>query len=171
VLGFQDRVAECCGGAVPVPDSDNARGVFAALLTNVKVADAVPVALGVKFTSNVLLVPDAIVNGNVRPLKEYSLLEEAADDTVTLAPVALKVAVLVALRPTTVLAKLKAVGFAARCPWAVPDPESGTVRLERSVEIANDPALAPEVTGEKLTLKVALCPALNVRGNVGPVTL
>ena len=170
VLGFQERVTECCGGAAPVPDSDNAKGVFVALLTNDKVAEAVPVALGVKLTLNVLLVPDAIVNGNVSPLTVYSLLEEVADDTVTLAPVALKVADLVALTPTTISPKLKAAGFAASCPWAEPDPESGTVRLETLVVIANDPALAPEAAGEKLTLKNALCPALNVRGKVGPVT-
>ena len=154
-----------------MPDSANARGVFVALLTNDKVADAVPVAFGVKVTSNVLLTPDAIVNGTVSPLKLNSLLEDVADVTVTLAPVALNVADLMALKPSTVLPKLKAVGFAVSWPWAVPDPESVTLRLETSVVIANDPALAPEAIGEKLTLNVTLCPALNVRGNIGPVTL
>jgi hypothetical protein len=86
------------------------------LLAKEMVPDAVPVAFGVKLTLNVLLVPDAIANGNVSPVIVYSLLVELADDTVTLAPVALKVADLVVLRPTTVLPKLNDVGFTASCP-------------------------------------------------------
>ena len=64
---------------------------FEALLTNVTMADAVPLLWGVKAIANEALWPAEIVTGRESPLKTNSELLLAPDDTVTLAPVALSV--------------------------------------------------------------------------------
>ena len=63
-----------------------------------------------------------MVNGSCIPLRENSGLLTEADETVTLEPVAERVAVKVWLFPTITLPKLKLAGERLSCPTAVPDP-------------------------------------------------
>ena len=89
---FQERSTLCCGGAVPVPVkfSDTA---FDALLVNELVAEAFPDICGVKVSVNGTLCPAAIVSGNLIPFIENSMLVRLAEDTATLEPLAVSVAV------------------------------------------------------------------------------
>jgi hypothetical protein len=93
VLGLQDRAALCCGGAFPAPVSDSVAGEFEALLANVTVAEAVPVDWGVKVSVKEAFWPAASVSGSVIPLTVNSELLEDAEETVTLATLALSVPV------------------------------------------------------------------------------
>lgn len=85
-------------GATPVPKSGmlvlgfgpSACGLDA-LLTNSREPDTVPPVCGVKATLNGTLWPAAIVNGNEGPSKMNWELLLLAEETVTLAPVALRV--------------------------------------------------------------------------------
>ena len=141
---------------MPVPDNATVTGVLLALLPNDSVAVAVPTAFGLKFKLKVTLVPAAIVSGNVNPLVVNSELDEVAEETATLAPVALRVNDLLELTPTTVFPKLIDVWLAASCPWLVPDPDRGMLKLEPLVVTARDPLLGPEAFGENETVNVAL---------------
>lgn len=100
---------------------------------NEAVADAEPLDCGVKVTVKVAVWPEAIVKGNAGPARTNSALLTEADDTVTLPPVALRVAVMFLLEPTVTLPKPKLVGFTAKVPTATPVPESEIVgELEAS---------------------------------------
>jgi len=63
-----------------------------ALLTNETVADAVPETCGVNVSVNGMLCPEASVRGRAIPLSENSGLVTLAEDTVTLEPLAVSVA-------------------------------------------------------------------------------
>ena len=102
----------CGGGAVPLPVNDSLVGEFEALLAKEIVAEAVPLDCGVNVTVIALLCPAVIVNGNDTPLRVNSDVLAEADDTVTFDPVALNVAVMFLLCPTTTLPKSKAEGIA-----------------------------------------------------------
>lgn len=85
-------------GAIPVPESGTLLlGVgpsvweFEALLTNKREPAIGPPVSGVKATLNGTLWPAAIVIGSEGPCKTNWELLLLADETVTLAPVALKV--------------------------------------------------------------------------------
>lgn len=95
---------------VPVPLSDSAVGAFVALLVKVRLADAVPVADGVKVTVNPSDCPAARVTGKLIPESTNSLLLLLADDTVTEALVALRLPVKGEPDPTATLPKLNMVG-------------------------------------------------------------
>jgi hypothetical protein len=75
--------------------------------------------------------------------------------------------------PTVTLPKLRLVGFALRAPGATPVPETGMVSVGFvAVEVTvRLPLTAPAAAGANLTVKVALCPPLNVTGAVIPLTL
>ena len=77
----------CC--AAPVPLTDSARDESEALLENKILADALPLACGANVSVKGTLCPAAIVRGNVIPLNANSELLELAEETVTLAPLAL----------------------------------------------------------------------------------
>jgi hypothetical protein len=85
-------------------------GELEALLTNVRLALAVPVALGLKVTVKEADWPAAMVFGNVIPESANSLLLLVPEDTVTEAPVALRVPLSEALAPTTTSPKLRVAG-------------------------------------------------------------
>ena len=74
-----------------MPVRDSMAGEFEALLTNVTLAEAVPVDCGVKVSVKEAFWPAASVNGNVIPLTVNSELFEDAEETVTLAVLALSV--------------------------------------------------------------------------------
>ena len=65
---------------------------LAALLTNEKVAAAVPEARGAKVRVNGMFCPAAIVTGNAIPLSENSESVTLAEERVTLDPLATTVA-------------------------------------------------------------------------------
>ena len=102
-----------------------------------------------------------------------SALLTDAEVTVTLALVALSVAVMFLVCPTITLPKPKLVGATPNVPTAVPVPDrlmAGRVfdALETTETL---PVGVPAACGAKLTLKVKLCPALMVNGTVTPLML
>ena len=143
------------------------------MLLNESVPDARPVALGLKDTVKLALPPAAMVKGNVRPLKENSELLMEAEETVTLALLALRVPDRLALPPVTTLPKLRLPGLTPNWPAAVPVPDMEIVRFGfepfDTTEIV-PLALAADV-GAKLALKVKLCPAVRVMGGFKPLML
>ncbi len=68
--------------------------------------------------------------------------------------------------------KFKLVGFAPSAPGATPVPDNGTVNVGLGAfeVIVTLPLALPAVTGAKVTLKVALCPAVSVAGVEIPLT-
>jgi hypothetical protein len=171
VLAVQERSTLCDTGAVPLPVSDCDVGAFEALLENVIVPDAVPLAAGVKVTVNEAVPPAAIVTGNVMPVTLNSGLSELTPATCTDDPVALNVPVFDALDPTVMFPKLWLAGDAANWPGAVPVPDSATVSdgFEASDITVRFPLTLPAAVGENTTEKVTLCPAARVVGKESPL--
>ena len=98
----------------------------------------------------------AIVTGNDNPLSTNSELLLVAEETVTVAPLALSVPVWLLLLPTLTLPKAIVVGATVNVPPAVPVPERGKARLglgafDVSVSV---PVTFPAALGENNTLKV-----------------
>lgn len=75
--------------------------------------------------------------------------------------------------PTVMLPKVRLVGLDPSVPGASPVPETGMVRVGLDAfEVMVRLPLAPaEDCGANVTLKLALCPAVSVRGAVIPVRL
>ena len=118
-----------------------------------------------KVSAKEALLPAAIVSGNDTPLTENGALVEGAEEIVTLAPLALSVAVIVLLVPAATFPKLREDGEIVNwpvCVELVPVPVSVTLALEPPEEITMLPDTEPAVLGAKLTLNVALCPAANI---------
>src|SRR6266496_457097 len=156
VLAVQFRSTKCCGAAAPEPVRLSVRGDPAALVTNDTVADAEPAACGVKVRVNAAVCPAAMVRGNAGPVRVNSALLTEAELTITLAPVALRVAVMDLLCPTVTLPKPKLVGLTPNVPTAVAVPDkliAGRV-LEASEATEMLPVGLPAASGVKLTLKV-----------------
>ena len=76
-------------GTAPVPLADSARDESEALLENKMLADVLPLTCGANVSVKGTLCPAAIVRGYVRPVSANSELLELAEETVTLAPLAL----------------------------------------------------------------------------------
>lgn len=142
-----------------------------ALVTKDTVADAVPLACGVKVRVKVALCPAAMVIGSAGPVSWNSALLTEADVTVTLAPVAVSVAVMFLLWPMITLPKLKLVGETPNVPTAAPVPDKLIAgRVFEALETTETlPVGLPAACGVKLTLKVKLWPALMVNGTVTPL--
>ena len=140
-------------------------------MTKDTVAEAVPVACGVKVNVKVAVCPAAMVIGSAGPVSLNSALLTDADVTVTLALVALSVAVMFLLCPTITLPKPKLVGATPNVPTAVPVPDKLMAgRVFDAFETTETlPVGVPAACGVKLTLKVKLCPALMVNGTVTPL--
>ena len=141
------------------------------MVTKDTAAEAEPVACGAKVRVKVAVCPAAMVSGSAGPVSVNSALLTDADETVTLAPVALSVAVMFLLCPTITLPNPKLVGETPKVPTAVPVPDrliAGRVfDAFETTEIL--PVGLPAACGVKLTLKVKLCPALMVKGTVTPL--
>lgn len=142
------------------------------MLAKVRLALAVPAALGVKVKVKGADWPAAMVFGNVIPESANSLLLTVADETVTDALVALKVPLREALAPTTTLPKLRVAGETDSCPGAAPVPESAMFNgeLEASDARASVALTAPADAGVKVTVKVTLPLVVRVAGKVRPLT-
>ncbi len=111
------------------------------------------------------------MNGRVSPLIVNSGLPVASDDTVTLAPFAVRVPVRLLLLPTLTFPKLRVVGETANVPTAVAVPLSGTLTFAAFDITVTLPLAAPLAVGANVTGKVMLCPAVSVKGSVRPVRL
>ena len=83
---------------------------FEALLTNVKLALADPPAFGVNVTVKDVDWPAGTVRGRVIPDSTNSPLLLVAEETVTAAPEALRLALSVELEPTVTVPKLRLAG-------------------------------------------------------------
>ena len=114
-----------------------------------------------------------IAGSDKPPIVKRELLEVAAV-TVTFAPLALRVPEPVPLAPTATLPTAMGAGVALSEP-AVADP----VPAREMVKVGLDPfdvtvtlplALAVDV-GAKVTVKLALCPAVSVTGGLIPLSL
>jgi hypothetical protein len=81
-----------------------------------------------------------------------------AEVMVTLATLAVRVEVFVALLPTSTLPKLKLEGETVSWPAVelAPDPVSGMVNPAPGMKIL--PLIVPELCGAKVTFNVTLCP-------------
>jgi hypothetical protein len=73
--------------------------------------------------------------------------------------------------PAGTFPKLRLEGLAASWPGVSPVPDSDTLRVEfEAVDaMARLPLTLPAVVGEKITLKLMLCPALKVAGKFKPL--
>ena len=139
-----------------MPVNASTTGVAEALLLKEIVPEAVPLLCGVNVTLAGALCPAASASGNETPLKLNSGLLVLADETVTLEPLALSVAVKLLFWPTVMLPKSSVAGDNSNWPDAVAEPESAIVRLEfeASDTMAMLPLAVPEDLGEKAVLKV-----------------
>jgi hypothetical protein len=144
------------------------------LLVKVKVAASAPATTGLKVTVNDALAPATMVTGSDRPLITKRELFELAAVTVTFAPLAVRLPVADPLVPATTLPIAMGAGVAVSTPAvADPVPVKGMVKLGlEPVDVTVTLPLAlPADSGAKVTLKVALCPAVSVAGVEIPLTV
>ncbi len=158
---------------MPLPAGDSCMVEFVALLTKEALAEAVPLVCGVKVTVMLALLPAATLNGKDCPLRANSEVPVAPEETITLDPVALSVAVMLLLCPTTTLPKLKVPGLMVSWPAIAPLPDIEIARFgfEAFDTTAMFPLTLPAEVGAKMAPKVKLCPGISVNGKVSPVTL
>lgn len=152
-----------------MPLSDSVPLAFVEVV-NVTVADTGPAVVGAYTTLTCALCPEFRVKGNDVPEIENCELLLEADETVTLPPVALRVAGWVVLDPISTLPKLKDAGETVNCPaeLVAPVPVSGTFRF--GPEMNRLPLMIPVVDGEKVAVTVRLWPLLRVIGSIAPLT-
>ena len=147
-------------GVTPVPDNGMLSVGLEALLVSERVPPAAPADCGANTTLKLgLLWLGAKVKGRFKPFTANPLLVTAACVMVTLEPPELvRVSVRVWLLPVCTLLKLSAVGVDDSEPGPVPEPESGTFRVEFEALLANAmlPLAAPAASGAKVTLKLVL---------------
>ena len=103
VLPVQSSSTVCTGAVTPVPVTVATVGALLALLANDAVALAAPVAAGVNVTVKFTGVVVVTVTGKLKPLTENSeglVPPIVTDETMMLAPLAVRVPVAVPLCPT-----------------------------------------------------------------------
>jgi hypothetical protein len=172
VLATQVRETLCWVRVTPSPVIDSVEE-FEALLVKESVPEAVPEAWGAKATVMGTLCPAAMVSGKVTPLRENSALFTLAEDTVTLAPVALSVPGWDVLVPTVTLPKLTDAGETPNWPCAVPVPVCGieSVGFDAFELTVILPVALLAVCGAKVVLKVRLWFGVSVVGRLSPLML
>lgn len=119
-------------------------------------------------------MPEAIVTGKDSPPTLNAELFVPAAVTVTFALLAVRLPDAFPLVPTTTLPRPSVVGVTPSKPAiAVPVPDSGMVMvgLDAVEVMVTLPLGLPADTGAKVTLKLALCPAVSVTGVVIPLRL
>lgn len=158
---------------MPDPVRVSTVGVLAALLVREMLPDAVPLVCGAKVKVNDALWLAAIVAGRDNPPRLNSGLVEVAEETVTLDPVAVRVAVSVLLVPRVTLPKSKAVALEVNWPPEMPLPDRVIIKagFEAFEAIAIPPLVLPTTFGVKRTLKVTLCPLFRLKGRLKPLKL
>jgi hypothetical protein len=174
VLASHDKLTVWVGAGVPVPVSASVVVEGWALLVKVSVALAAPVVRGLKLTVKGTLWPAGMVTGRDRPPTLKTELFVLAPVTVTLAPLAVRLPDAVPLVSTTTLPRASVAGLTASCPVAVtPVPDKAMVKVGSEaleVRVTEPLALAAE-EGANFTLKLVLCPAVNVTGVEMPLRL
>src|SRR5215470_6298249 len=170
VLAPQARVT-LCTGATPTPVNDCVVGALVALLVNVRLAFAVPLACGLNVTVKPADWPADSVVGSAIPESTNSLVPVPPEETVTDALLALMLPVRADVAPTVTFPKLKLAGVTVSCPGVVPVPESEIASGELDASETNErlPVAAPVLAGPNLTVNVTLWPAVSVVGIVRPV--
>jgi hypothetical protein len=156
---------------VPVPVMVCTVGEFEALLANDRDAEVAPLACGVKVTVKVADWPAVRVAGSEMPESTNSLLLRLADETVTDAPLAVRVPLSAELDPSVTLPKLRLVGETAKVPAAVPVPARAMVSGELEAFETTDklPLTALALVGVKVAVKVTLWLVVSVTGKVNPL--
>jgi hypothetical protein len=98
------------------------------------------------------------VPGSEIPENTNSLLFRLAEETVTEAPLAVRLPLSAELDPTVTLPKLRLVGDTANVPADVPVPESAMLSVELDAFDATDrlPLAAPALVGVKVAVNVTL---------------
>jgi hypothetical protein len=141
-----------------VPVTDCCVGELEASLTKLIVPDAVPVFWGVNVTANCRLCPALMDTGKEIPLTTNSESVLDTEETVTVAPLAVRFAFKAPLLPTTTFPKFRLAGETLSCPWAVPVPDNAIVvgELLASETRVSVPLEAPTPLGENVTVKVML---------------
>src|SRR6266436_9980555 len=101
-----------------------------------------------------------MVRGRDSPVRWNSGLLEAAEEIVTLDPVAVSTSASTLLEPTVTLPKFKALALEVNFPAAAPVPDTAIVRLgvDAFESTTMVPFTLPAACGVKRTLKVTLCP-------------
>ena len=141
-------------------------GEFGALLENERVPDAVPLPCGAKGNINRDALPGAgLVSGNHAPCKANCELLLLAEETVTLAPLALSVVDTTPVVPTVTLPKFREPGSTMSWPDAVFVPVPVKLMLTPGPKTKALPNVMPALWGAKVTFNVTLCPLPKSRGN------
>ncbi len=155
-----------------VPETGTASVGFEALLVTVRLPLGLPAACGAKTTLKDLLAPAARVNGTVTPLTLKPVPVTATAETLTVEPPELViVSDSVGVVPTVTVPKLRLVVPAVSEPAVTAVADSGTVRLafDALLVMVSVPLGVPAACGVKITLKLLLAPAANVKGTVRPL--
>ena len=170
MLGDHESSTECgCAAAAPVPVTASVIGELDALVPNETLAVAAPLDCGLNVRVNDAVPPEAMVTGKGGPINPNSPLLIAAVLTVTLPPVALRVADKLLLEPTATLPKPKEVGLTLSVPADAPVPDSAMDGEDDASEVrVMLPLAAPDVVGVNVTLNVKLWPAVRVSGMLSP---
>ena len=159
-------------GATPVPVTGTVRVGLDAVDVMVMLPLATPADAGVNVTLSVALCPAVNVTGAVMPVRVNPAPLIPTCEIVTLdPPVFVTVSERDCLLPTITLPKLRLVGLGLRTPGVTPAPDNGIVKvgLEAFDVIVMLPLALPAVVGVNVALKVALCPAVSVKGAVTPL--
>jgi hypothetical protein len=122
---------------------------------------------------NDTLWPAEIILGKDSPPRLNTELVVVADETVTLDPVAVRVAVRVLLVPTATLPKLKAVALEFSWPAEMPVPDRAIVseEFEAFETTVILPLVLPPAFGVKRTVNVTLSPSSRLKGRSKPLKL
>jgi hypothetical protein len=158
----------------PVPVSEIFSVEFDAVLVNAILPVTAPAACGEKVMLNEVLWPEFNVRGRLKPVRLKPDPVSVTLEIVRLEPPELfRVTDWLLLLPIETLAKLTLEGFAPRKPGVIAVPVRGIFKLEllALLTIATFPLAVPPDVGAKVTLKVALWPAVRVVGRVKPLEL
>jgi hypothetical protein len=111
------------------------------------------------------------VIGREIPESTNSLLLRLAEETLTEAPLAVRLPLRAELDPTLTLPKLRLVGETASVPASVPVPDSAMLSGEFDALDTTDklPLAAPALVGIKVAVNVTLWFAVSVSGKVNPL--
>jgi hypothetical protein len=147
-----------------------------ALLANEAVVEAEPLDVGLNVAVYVALDPAGIVAGNVSPLITNSEPTTLTPETVTSAVTAVSCPVAVPLVPTTTFrGTATVVGTAVSAPAAdaiaVPLKIIDRLGFDAFDVTVAAPGNVPAEVGANVTVKVVLCPGVNVAGGVIPLRL
>jgi hypothetical protein len=159
--------------AVPLEGIDKLG--FDAFEVTVAVPVNVPALVGANFTVNVVLCPAVNVTGGVIPETLNPVPDAPTAEIVALvAPVFLIVSVWLEVCPTVMFVYVKLVGDAVRtagAPSAVPLSAIDKLGFEAFDVTVAVPLNVVALVGVKVTVKVVLCPGVNVTGGVIPETV